>query len=174
MSSVTLSELDPEGEQRSVLVVVPDNQLSLAIGKKGQNARLAAKLTGLRVDIKSEGEIEEERRRDEEERAEGAAALAALPVLEPAAAGALAAAGLYSPARIVRAGPEAVASAAGVDEGRAAAIVAAAEIWIAEHPVAAIPDESAGEESDGSVAEPAWDAGMPAPDTAADAERRQA
>ena len=87
VSSVTLSEPDPEGEQRSVLVVVPDNQLSLAIGKKGQNARLAAKLTGLRVDIKSEGEIEEERRRDEEERAEGAAALASLPVLEPAAAG---------------------------------------------------------------------------------------
>ena len=54
-----------------MLVIVPDNQLSLAIGKKGQNARLAAKLTGFRVDIKSEGEVEEERRRDEEERAEG-------------------------------------------------------------------------------------------------------
>jgi N utilization substance protein A len=176
VSSVTLSEPDPEGEQRSVLVVVPDNQLSLAIGKKGQNARLAAKLTGLRVDIKSEGEIEEERRRDEEERAQGAAALASLPALEPAAAVALAAAGLYSPARIVRAGPGAVASAAGVDEGRAAAIVAAAEIWIAEHPVTAALDESpgGGEETDGSVAEPAWDAGMAAPDTAADAERRQA
>ena len=62
-----------------------------------------------------------------------------------------------------------MASAAGVDEGRAAAIVAAAEIWIAEHPVAAALDESAGvaEESDESVADPAWDAGMAAPDTAA-------
>jgi N utilization substance protein A len=42
-------------------VVVPDNQLSLAIGKEGQNARLCAKLSGLRVSIKSVAEAEEER-----------------------------------------------------------------------------------------------------------------
>lgn len=40
-------------EDQSVLVVVPDYQLSLAIGKEGQNARLAAKLTGWKIDIKS-------------------------------------------------------------------------------------------------------------------------
>ncbi|NLJ41189.1 MAG: transcription termination/antitermination protein NusA [Clostridiales bacterium] len=40
-------------EDKSARVVVPDNQLSLAIGKEGQNARLAAKLTGWRIDIKS-------------------------------------------------------------------------------------------------------------------------
>src|SRR5204862_1071977 len=59
VSSVTLAEesVDPEA-QPSVFVVVPDNQLSLAIGKKGQNARLAAKLTGMRIDIKSETELE--------------------------------------------------------------------------------------------------------------------
>ena len=39
---------------RSCIVVVPDNQLSLAIGKEGQNARLAAKLTGWKIDIKSQ------------------------------------------------------------------------------------------------------------------------
>src|SRR5947208_3203756 len=62
VSSVTLGQPDESGEARAVLVIVPDNQLSLAIGKRGQNARLAAKLTGLHVDIKSEGEVEEERR----------------------------------------------------------------------------------------------------------------
>jgi hypothetical protein len=41
-------------------VVVPDRQLSLAIGKEGQNARLAAKLTGWRIDIKSQSAYEEE------------------------------------------------------------------------------------------------------------------
>ncbi|OHW62800.1 hypothetical protein EUAN_05840 [Andreesenia angusta] len=41
-------------DQKSALVVVPDYQLSLAIGKEGQNARLAAKLTGWKIDIKSE------------------------------------------------------------------------------------------------------------------------
>ena len=40
----------------TAIVVVPDRQLSLAIGKEGQNARLAAKLTGWRIDIKSETE----------------------------------------------------------------------------------------------------------------------
>ena len=39
--------------QKACRVVVPDDQLSLAIGKEGQNARLAARLTGYKVDIKS-------------------------------------------------------------------------------------------------------------------------
>ena len=41
-------------EEKSATVVVPDFQLSLAIGKEGQNARLAAKLTGWKIDIKSD------------------------------------------------------------------------------------------------------------------------
>ncbi len=45
-----------EGDVHTAIVVVPDRQLSLAIGKEGQNARLAAKLTGWRIDIKSETE----------------------------------------------------------------------------------------------------------------------
>jgi len=80
-------------------VVVEDKQLSLAIGKKGQNVRLAAKLTGWRIDIKSE----EEKRREVEaqfegleaggESAQGTANVeeppAAGDVSEPAAAGSL-------------------------------------------------------------------------------------
>lgn len=45
-------------EQRECMVIVPDYQLSLAIGKRGQNARLAAKLTGFKIDIKPESEVE--------------------------------------------------------------------------------------------------------------------
>ncbi len=52
-SKVTSVEIVDES-LRAARVVVPDNQLSLAIGKEGQNARLAAKLTGWRIDIKSE------------------------------------------------------------------------------------------------------------------------
>ena len=44
--------------EKSAAVVVPDNQLSLAIGKEGQNARLAAKLTGWKIDIKSQSQVE--------------------------------------------------------------------------------------------------------------------
>ena len=47
-------------DDHTALVVVPDNQLSLAIGMKGQNARLAAKLTGYKIDIKSETQARDE------------------------------------------------------------------------------------------------------------------
>lgn len=50
--SVTITE-----ENKSAFVIVPDNQLSLAIGKAGQNVRLAARLTGWRIDIRSEAQI---------------------------------------------------------------------------------------------------------------------
>lgn len=46
-------------EEQSAKIVVPDHQLSLAIGKEGQNARLSAKLTGWRIDIKSESQARE-------------------------------------------------------------------------------------------------------------------
>ena len=48
-----------DGEGKSAKVVVPDYQLSLAIGKEGQNARLAARLTGFKIDIKSETQARE-------------------------------------------------------------------------------------------------------------------
>ena len=51
--SVTVNE-----EEKSAKVIVPDYQLSLAIGKEGQNARLAARLTGYKIDIKSESQAE--------------------------------------------------------------------------------------------------------------------
>ena len=47
-----------DGEQKSCTVIVPNDQLSLAIGNKGQNAKLAARLTGYRIDIKPENPIE--------------------------------------------------------------------------------------------------------------------
>ena len=46
-------------EEREAQVIVPDYQLSLAIGKEGQNARLAARLTGFKIDIKSETQARE-------------------------------------------------------------------------------------------------------------------
>lgn len=49
-------DVDPNGA-KSCLVVVPDNQLSLAIGNRGQNARLAAKLTGWKIDIRPESAL---------------------------------------------------------------------------------------------------------------------
>ena len=56
--------------QKACRVVVPDDQLSLAIGKEGQNARLAARLTSYKIDIKSESRAAEEAAREEAEETE--------------------------------------------------------------------------------------------------------
>lgn len=47
-------------KEKVARVVVPDNQLSLAIGKEGQNARLTARLTGWKIDIKCQSQLEEQ------------------------------------------------------------------------------------------------------------------
>jgi N utilization substance protein A len=54
-AKVVLCEVN--SEEKTAKVIVPDYQLSLAIGKEGQNARLAAKLTGWKIDIKSESQV---------------------------------------------------------------------------------------------------------------------
>ena len=139
VASVTVQEARQGGEgvaDHSVLVVVPDNQLSLAIGKKGQNARLAAKLTGMRVDIKSESELEEERRREEEERTQGRAAIEEFSGVGPQLAEKLVEEGLYSPLRIVRAGLSRLVEIPGVGEKKAEKILAAAQEWLAAHAAA--------------------------------------
>ena len=60
LSPATVLAVDIDEENMSSKVVVPDNQLSLAIAKDGQNARLSAKLTGWKIDIKSETQIKGE------------------------------------------------------------------------------------------------------------------
>jgi len=59
-AKVREAKVDPETQ--TALVIVPDYQLSLAIGREGQNARLAARLTGWRIDIKSETQYADEQR----------------------------------------------------------------------------------------------------------------
>ena len=59
LSPSNVISVEVDEEEKSARVVVPDYQLSLAIGKEGQNARLAAKLTGYKIDIKSESQAAE-------------------------------------------------------------------------------------------------------------------
>jgi transcription termination/antitermination protein NusA len=150
VSSVTITEPEGDDGQGSALIIVPDSQLSLAIGKRGQNARLAAKLTGLRVDIKSEGEVEEERRQQEEELIQGREALAHFPGIVPQLLDRLVEVGLFSPARIARAGVATVRELTGVNETKAAGMVEAAHAWVAEH---ALTPETGGEAGPGSEAD---------------------
>ena len=82
-SQVMRVELDPDSE--NAVAVVPDRQLSLAIGKEGQNARLAAKLTGWSVDIRSNVEADAKAEVLRAEAAEAAALQPAEVVEEPVA-----------------------------------------------------------------------------------------
>jgi transcription termination/antitermination protein NusA len=68
LSPARVREVIVDDDERQATVIVPDDQLSLAIGRDGQNARLAARLTGWRVDIKSETEFAQD---DEEIEYEG-------------------------------------------------------------------------------------------------------
>ncbi len=79
LSPAQVVSVEVNEEERTATVVVPDRHLSLAIGKEGQNARLAAKLTGWRIDIKSTSTAEAERAAMEELAAE---ALAVEPEIE--------------------------------------------------------------------------------------------
>lgn len=56
LSPATVVSVDVDTEEKTARIVVPDYQLSLAIGKDGLNAKLAAKLTGYKIDIKSESQ----------------------------------------------------------------------------------------------------------------------
>ncbi len=59
LSPARVREVIVDDEAKSATIIVPDDQLSLAIGKEGQNARLASKLTGWRIDIKSQQQMAE-------------------------------------------------------------------------------------------------------------------
>ena len=59
LSPAKVEEVIIDDDEKSALAIVPDYQLSLAIGKEGQNVRLAAKLCGWKIDIKSHSQYEE-------------------------------------------------------------------------------------------------------------------
>jgi N utilization substance protein A len=121
-------------DERVMEVVVEDRQLSLAIGKKGQNVRLAAKLTGWKIDIKSE----EERRKEVEATLAGiefggageSAKALSLPGIHVEVVSALKNAGYDTAERILDESPETLAALPGFDAETVEAVRAAAE---AEH-----------------------------------------
>jgi N utilization substance protein A len=136
-----------DDQDRVMEVVVEDKQLSLAIGKKGQNVRLAAKLTGWRIDIKSE----EEKRREVEAQFEGLESGEGTEALEEGVEGAEALeaeADLQAPGVEPQAGEEAASGLEAAPEGEETApgSAAAAEIDAASEVDEAAPEaEAAGD-----------------------------
>jgi N utilization substance protein A len=110
-------------ENRAMEVIVPDDQLSLAIGKSGQNVRLAVKLTGWKIDVKSESATAA---KDEE----GYKRLMKINGMEEADAEKLFAAGLKSVAMLAAADAEQLSALPGIDRDDAEAWIKEAEMVI--------------------------------------------
>jgi N utilization substance protein A len=147
-----------DDEQRVMEVVVEDRQLSLAIGKKGQNVRLAAKLSGWKIDIKSE----EEKRKEVEAQLAGlefggaqeAARPLELPDIHVEVVGALRAAGYDTVEKVLEASPEALAALPGFDAETVEAVIAAARTQQAADGGGSMDDSAAAAAAD-AAAEPA-------------------
>ena len=146
-----------EGQDKHLEVIVDDSQLSLAIGKKGQNVRLAAKLLGWKIDIKSE----EEKRQEVEEQMRGVlnvttTPLESVPDLEPNIIEKLVAAGITTVESVADMTPEQLEEVPGIGPKTVEKIsiavnnyfssLDAAEAATAEEPALADAEAVAGEE----------------------------
>ena len=134
-----------EGHDKHLEVIVDDSQLSLAIGKKGQNVRLAAKLLGWKIDIKSE----EEKRQEVEEQMRGmmgaqTTPLESVPDLEPGIIEKLVAAGITTVESVADMTPEQLEEVPGIGPKTVEKISIAVNNYFASLDAAEVPD--AGEE----------------------------
>ena len=139
--------------ERVIEIVVEDSQLSLAIGKKGQNVRLAARLTGWKIDIKSENEKRREAEAAFEGLEEGAeAATLTRPGLDDEQLVRVSNAGLDTAEVLLETTPEHLAEVAGVDEPTAVELQTAIreQVVAAEKAAAALAQDELETSEDGS------------------------
>jgi len=132
---------------KRIEVVVADDQLSLAIGKGGQNARLAAKLTGYKIDLVSEAEKSSREREEQALRIE----IAQVPRIGPKLAERLAGAGIHTLNRLVDTPLQDLMQVPGIDERTAIKLLELANIAI-EEAEARLETDEASEETAGADA----------------------
>jgi len=131
---ITRVSVTHEGATPHLDVIVEDEQLSLAIGKRGQNVRLASELIGARIDIKSETDVKDEvadalARMLNVDRGADELDLTEIPGVDDATAAALSGAGFGELETLETAGPEALTMVPGVDAELAVTILE----WAAQH-----------------------------------------
>jgi N utilization substance protein A len=134
-------------EERLLEVVVSEDQLSLAIGKKGQNVRLASRLTGWKIDIKSEAEKVREVEREMEHLARSRTRMRELPGVGEVTAERLIAAGFDTLEDLAHADQETLSAVPGIGEATAeklmeTAAAASEELYLEEQERYAAEDEA--------------------------------
>jgi N utilization substance protein A len=123
LAPAAVSKIIMDEDARAMEVIVPDDQLSLAIGKKGQNVRLASQLTGWKIDLRSESEAEDEARR-------ARASLVAIPKLSDLTAELLYQNGFKSAEELAASDEETVGEIEGIGPERGGTILAAARAHV--------------------------------------------
>jgi N utilization substance protein A len=139
LAPAQVSRVIIDEENRSMEVIVPDEHLSIAIGKRGQNVRLASKLTKWHLDVTSE-------ERYSKAMQAGYNSLVALPEVGSALADALYEKGFYSAAVLAGAALEDLLQIRDLTEERALQLVADAKAWVSANPHQDLPEEE-GEET---------------------------
>lgn len=125
MAPARVAKIVMDEDAHSMEVVVPDDQLSLAIGKKGQNVRLASRLTGWNLEVRSESEAEDESRR-------ARLSLSAIPGVGDVTAELLFQHGFKSAEEVAQADEAALAEVDGIPEEKIPAVLAAARSHVEE------------------------------------------
>jgi len=125
LAPAKVSKIIIDDEAHSMEVIVPDDQLSLAIGKKGQNVRLASRLSGWRIDVRSESEADEETRR-------ARASLGAIPAVNDMVAELLYQAGFKSAEELSEADLESIVEVDGISPDKAEAVYKSSREHVAE------------------------------------------
>lgn len=123
LAPATVIRVVVDEENRSLEVVVPDEQLSLAIGRRGQNVRLASRLVSWRIDVKSESKYQRSLK-------EGYQSLIRLPGLSESTADLLFEAGFGSAREVLDSSLEALAAALDNDEAKASQVREAARLYL--------------------------------------------
>jgi N utilization substance protein A len=116
LSPAKVSKVFMYEDEKSMEVIVPDDQLSLAIGKSGQNVRLAVRLTGWKIDVKNESMLQKQAE-------EGPKLLLKVPDLDEATAELLFKEGFKSVAALSTADPEALKAIPGMDAEKVQGII---------------------------------------------------
>jgi N utilization substance protein A len=125
LAPAKVSKIIIDDEGHNMEVVVPDDQLSLAIGKKGQNVRLASRLAGWRIDVRSESEADEETRR-------ARISLGAVPGINDMVAELLYQSGFKSAEELAEADLETILDVDGIGPEKAEVIYKASREYVAE------------------------------------------
>jgi N utilization substance protein A len=123
LAPAKVAKIIMDEDERSMEVIVPDDQLSLAIGRKGQNVRLASRLSGFKLDVRSESEAEDEARQSR-------ASLIGVPGIGDVTAELLYQNGFKSPEEVARAEESALAEIEGLGPEKAGNILKAVRAYV--------------------------------------------